>query len=184
MALVATLAAVAALHAPSSAGPLPLAPIVTTSRTLPVRCASDADERADLEAARASLERLVGEDGADALDEGGFRFARPPADEAVVVDDIASGLREVEDLASRSFGLARLGLTFWVDLPLARAFVVASLVGFALLCNMGAFGNSPMRFVAVAPSAEQGQYYVSRDGPLVTDEDAFVLWEAAPADAR
>jgi len=86
-------------------------------------------------------------------------------------DDIEDGLRAAEDIGRRTSGLLWLGLTFWLNLPFAQGFLVASLVAFSVLCATGEFG-----FVAQAPAAMEGGYYTPRE-PLVTNVEDFVLWD-------
>ena len=102
-----------------------------------------------------------------------------PSESGPPIDDMASGLAEVQDLGERVGGLAWLGLTFWVNLPGMQYFVLGAFLLFGALCSTGEFGG---RFVASAPPADEGAYYGSyRRAPTtwvsegVTDESGYVL---------
>lgn len=158
-----------------------------------------------LQAAREALERRLrletptaadeSQTGAGHRDSGapsrrtfGFERGRTVTDSeasAPPVDDVAAGLAEAADIGIRTAGLLRLGLTFWVDLPGMPALVASACTLFCALYVWGGFGaGEPGRFVARAPTAADGRYYISRDCDVsrdcVTDEQAFVLWDAPP----
>ena len=62
--------------------------------------------------------------------------------------------------SERVFGLAFLGATFWLNLPGIQYLVGGAILLFVLLCNLGGFGSSPARFLATAPSAAEGGYFL------------------------
>lgn len=176
----------------------------TRCRSSSIRCHLDPrpssdDANAELVAARAQLEKLMAIDmpapqedrrassssresssgSADSSSSNAFRFAKTlvrakPGDGAT--DDIEDGLRAAGDIGRRTSGLVWLGLTFWLNLPFAQGFLVASLVAFSVLCATGEFG-----FIAQAPEATEGGYYSPRE-PLVTNVEDFVLWPDWRAD--
>lgn len=143
----------------------------------------DAAGDEDIEAARSALENLVrvergapaADDAADAGSTGmrttsrpasSFRFdetSSPGLDARPAVDDIAAGLGEVSDVATRSLGILGLGIEISLG-GLFSPFGLASIVIFALLVNTGEFGSTSERFVAEAPNASAGDYYRPREG--------------------
>ena len=173
-------------------------PRFTVAVRLPVRsircCALPED---DLSAVRAALERtlMLKESALDTSDTSDdtsrfqepnlpssgdtFRFQEPSSPP---IDDMATGLAEVQDLGERVGGLAWLGLTFWVNLPGMQYLVLGAFLLFGALCSMGEFGGVPGRFVAHAPRADEGAYY-RWTSPGVTDESVYVLDGAGPRGA-
>ena len=121
-----------------------------------------------------------------------FRF-QEPSESGPPIDDMATGLAEVQDLGERVGGLAWLGLTFWLNLPGMQYFVLGAFLLFGALCSMGEFGGVPGRFVATAPARDEGAYYSSYRrapttwvSPGVTDEAGYTLdtLDDAPAGPR
>ena len=138
----------------------------------------------------ADLERLAALEtpGAAAIDEKdtseagprSFRFA-PPAEQQGRAgqgrDDVADGIREIEDVASRGFGVLGLGVMLSLE-GLMSPIGVAFFVVFAALLSSGQFGNSPVRFSTQAPSAADGTYYKLYDAEVRTDFTASDADEA------
>ena len=130
------------------------------------------ESKAELAAAAAALERLLSLEvepieAANATAGAAFRFepraaARGGGASAPVEDDIANGLGEIADIGGRGVGLLTLGLEIGLG-GLLSPFGLASFVLFALLMNIGEFGDSPYRFAAYAPTAAEGDYYRPRD---------------------
>ena len=130
------------------------------------------ESKAEQAAAAAALERLLSLEvepieAANATAGAAFRFepqaaARGGGASAPVEDDIANGLGEIADIGGRGVGLLTLGLEIGLG-GLLSPFGLASFVLFALLMNIGEFGDSPYRFAAYAPTAAEGDYYRPRD---------------------
>ena len=119
----------------------------------------------EIEAARIQLERLVqqGEGGGGGGGGGGFRFEGQRGKEAAtpkVIDDVAAGLGEAQDIGRRGLGLFGLGLTLSIE-GLLSPIGLACFVLFGLLYASGEFGT--VGFVAEAPAASEGSYYVPMD---------------------
>ena len=156
------------------------------TRTSHIRCTLDDPSETEVEAKRASLEKLMQsrkiDDAAGTAGASGFKFEASGGgkrrEQPPVVDDIAGGLAEAEDIGRRTAGLLRLGLTFWLN-PSFYPFIGGAVFLFAALCALGEFGDTPERFIARAPTVAEGRYYEPRDagGPLVTNSEAWVLWE-------
>ena len=159
--------------------------------------AMTAEDDFELEAARARLEKLVGAERNEPAEpraepapptsrrpqppapSTGFQFQRaqqqPPP-----VDDVANGLGELQDVGLRISGNFILLLEICIG-GLTSPVGLASCVLFAALVYYGEFGDSPMRFLADAPSAETGSYYQPRE-PLPETYGAFGSSEEASED--
>ena len=124
------------------------------------------EEDEEIEAARVQLERLVQQGqggGGGGGGGGGFRFEGQGGKEAAtpkVIDDVAAGLGEAQDIGRRGLGLFGLGLTLSIE-GLLSPIGLACFVLFGLLYASGEFGT--VGFVAEAPAASEGGYYVPMD---------------------
>ena len=99
-----------------------------------------------------------------------------------MVDDIAEGLGEAQELGGRTFDLIVLGLTFWWNLPfVTRLFVPTAFVLFGALYYVGEVGDASWSFLARAPDASSGSYYMQREVPaVISDDGSTVLWRMLP----